>query len=142
LLEKKIATVVIGKNDNWKDKIDLGKQTNQNFVCVPHCRLIEIITYKCQLVGIKVIIQEESYTSLASFLNLDPMPVYGKEQHVPVFTGKRIKRGLYKTKVGKLCNSDVNGSYNILRKAFPKAFSDGIESCVIQPRRINLSKKQ
>jgi len=142
LLEKNITTLVIGKNDNWKDKIDLGKRTNQNFVCVPHCRLIDMITYKCSLIGIKVIIQEESYTSLANFLNLDPMPVYGKEKEQPLFTGKRIKRGLYRTNLGISISSDVNGSYNILRKGFPKAFSDGIESCVVQPRRINLSKCQ
>ena len=142
LLLNQITTLVIGKNDKWKDLIDLGKRTNQNFVGVPHCRLIEMISYKCQLAGIKVIIQEESYTSLANFLNLDPMPVYGKVIEQPVFTGKRIKRGLYRTNLGIRCNSDVNGSYNILRKALPKAFSDGIESCVVQPRKINLSKKQ
>ncbi len=70
--------------------------------------------------------QEESYTSRANFLGLDPIPVYGKTEAEPVFTGKRIKRGLYKTSTGKLINSDVNGAYNILRKAIPNAFSDGI----------------
>jgi len=142
LLENNIFTLIIGKNDNWKDKIDLGKRTNQNFVSVPHCRLIEMISYKCQLAGIKVIIQEESYTSLANFSNLDPIPVYGKVKEQPVFTGKRIKRGLYRTNQEILINSDINGSYNILRKAFPNVFNNGIESCVVQPRRINLSKKQ
>jgi transposase len=68
---------------------------------------------------------------------LDPIPVYGKTEKEPMFTGKRIKRGLYKTSVGQLINSDVNASYNILRKAIPNAFSNGIESCVVQPRRVN-----
>ena len=96
-----------------------------------------MLEYKARLVGIDVIVQEESYTSRANFLGLDSIPVYGKTEKYPVFTGKRVKRGLYKTSVGQLINSDVNAAYNILRKAIPKAFSNGIESCVVQPRRVN-----
>jgi len=140
---QQIGTLVIGKNAQWKSEIDLGKQTNQNFISIPHARLIKMLEYKARLVGIKVIVQEESYTSKSNFLNLDPIPVYG---HIGadgvVFSGKRIKRGLYKTSVGQLINSDVNGSYNILRKAIPNAFSNGIESCVVQPRRVNPLKVQ
>jgi IS605 OrfB family transposase len=137
LTVKQIGTLVIGKNAQWKTEIDLGKQTNQNFVSIPHARLIEMLEYKARLVGITVILQEESYTSRANFLGLDPIPVYGKTDKDPVFTGKRIKRGLYKTSVGQLINSDVNAAYNILRKAIPNAFSNGIGSCVVQPRRVN-----
>ena len=137
LTAKQIGTLVIGKNAQWKTEIDLGKQTNQNFVSIPHSRLIEMLEYKARLVGIQVIVQEESYTSRANFLGLDSIPVYGKTEKEPVFTGKRIKRGLYKTSFGQLINSDVNASYNILRKAIPNAFSNGIESCVVQPRRVN-----
>ncbi|MEG4252689.1 hypothetical protein QUA36_29120, partial [Microcoleus sp. Pol10D4] len=72
-----------------------------------------------------------------NFLGLDPIPVYGKTDKDTAFSGRRIKRGLYKTSVGRLINSDVNAAYNILRKAIPNAFSDGIESCVVQPRRVN-----
>lgn len=137
LTAHQIGTLVIGKNAQWKNEINLGKQTNQNFVSIPHARLIEMLEYKGFLAGIKVIVQEESYSSRANFLGLDPIPVYGKTETEPVFTGKRIKRGLYKTSTGRLINSDVNGSYNILRKAIPNAFSNGIESCVVQPRRVN-----
>ncbi|MEG4577617.1 transposase [Microcoleus sp. N3A4] len=108
---KQIGTLVIGKNAQWKTEIDLGSQTNQNFVSIPHSRLIEMLEYKARLVGITVIVQEESYTSRASFVGLDPMPVYGKTEKEPVFTGKRIKRGLYKTSTGQLINSDINASY-------------------------------
>ncbi|MEG4577773.1 RNA-guided endonuclease TnpB family protein [Microcoleus sp. N3A4] len=111
LSAKQIGTLVIGKNAQWKTEIDLGSQTNQNFVSIPHARLIEMLEYKARLVGIEVIVQEESYSSRANFLGLDPIPVYGKTDKDPVFTGKRIKRGLYKTSVGQLINSDVNGSY-------------------------------
>ncbi|MEG5004332.1 IS200/IS605 family accessory protein TnpB-related protein [Microcoleus sp. B5-C4] len=134
---KQIGTLVIGKNAQWKTEIALGSQTNQNFVSIPHSRLIEMLEYKARLVGIEVIVQEESYTSRSSFLGLDPIPVYGKTEKEPVFTGKRIKRGLYKTSIGQLINSDINASYNILRKAIPNAFSNGIGSCVVQPRRVN-----
>ncbi|WP_373537555.1 RNA-guided endonuclease InsQ/TnpB family protein [Microcoleus sp.] len=139
LLEsQKIGTLVIGKNLQWKNEINLGNKTNQNFVSIPHTRLIEMLKYKAELMGIKVIEQEESYTSKSNFLNLDPIPVYGNiEAQDVTFSGKRIKRGLYKTSEGRLINADVNGSYNILRKAIPNAFSDGIGSCVVQPRRVN-----
>ena len=137
LIAKQIGTLVIGKNAQWKTEMDLGKPTNQNFVSIPHARLIEMLEYKARLVGIKVIVQEESYTSRANFLGLDPIPVYGKIDKDILFSGKRIKRGLYKTSIGQLINSDVNASYNILRKAIPNAFSDGIGSCVVQPRRVN-----
>jgi len=132
LTVKQIGTLVIGKNAQWKTENALGKPTNQNFVSIPHARLIEMLEYKARLVGITVILQEESYTSRANFLGLDPIPVYGKTDKDPVFTGKRIKRGLYKTSVGQLINSDVNAAYNILRKAIPNAFSNGIGSCVVQ----------
>ncbi|MEG4166220.1 transposase [Microcoleus sp. S13_C3] len=136
LVAQQVGALVIGNNAQWKNEINLGKQTNQNFVSIPHARLIEMLEYKARLVGIKVIVQEESYTSKSSFLNLDPIPVYGYTGADDVaFSGKRIKRGLYKTAVGQLINSDVNGSYNILRKAIPNAFSDGIESCVVRALR-------
>jgi len=137
LIAKQIGTLVIGQNVQWKTEIDLGKQTNQIFVSIPHTRLIERLEYKARLVGIKVVVQEESYTSRSNFLDLDPIPVYGKTDKDIVFSGRRIKRGLYKTSVGQLINSDVNASYNILRKAIPNAFSNGIGSCVVQPRRVN-----
>ncbi|HCA97836.1 MAG TPA: transposase, partial [Cyanobacteria bacterium UBA9226] len=127
LSQRQIGTLVIGKNPQWKNSINLGKQNNQNFVSIPHTRLIKMLEYKALLVGIKVIIQEESYTSVSNFLALDPIPVYGESDGDSVeFTGKRIQRGLYKTIDGLLINADVNGSYNIMRKALPKALSNGI----------------
>ncbi|MCC3428879.1 MAG: transposase [Microcoleus sp. PH2017_03_ELD_O_A] len=138
LRELKIGTLVIGKNVQWKNEINLGKKTNQNFVTIPHDRLIEMLEYKAALVGIRVMLQEESYTSVSSFISLDPISVYGQNSAQDVkFSGKRIKRGLYKTSSGQLINADVNGSYNIMRKAIPNAFSNGIGICVAQPRRVN-----
>jgi putative transposase len=78
-----------------------------------------MLCYKAKLVGIQVILQEESYTSKASFLDLDKIPVHGKVKDEPRFSGKRIKRGMYRSGTGRKINADINGSYNIMRKALP-----------------------
>ncbi|NCR74052.1 MAG: IS200/IS605 family element transposase accessory protein TnpB, partial [Microcystis aeruginosa LG13-12] len=87
LVDQEITTLVIGKNDGWKQGVNLGKVNNQKFVTIPHARLIEMISYQCQLEGISVILQEESYTSASNFLNDDPLPVYGQITEKPVFSG-------------------------------------------------------
>ena len=87
LVDQEITTLVIGKNDGWKQEVNLGKVNNQKFVTIPHARLIDMIIYQCRLIGIKVILQEESYTSASNFLNDDPLPVYGQITEKPVFSG-------------------------------------------------------
>jgi putative transposase len=128
-----INTIIIGKNDNWKQETNMSKANNQNFVNIPHSRFIEMITYKCELQGINIILQEESYTSKASFLNLDNIPIYGDKQ-LKKFSGYRYTRGMYKIRGKKeFINADVNGSYNILRKAIPRVFANGIEDIGVCP---------
>ena len=114
--EMAIETVFIGKNQGWKQEVSLGKKTNQTFTQIPFNTFISQLTYKCLLKGITVIEQEESYTSKASFLDEDEIPVYKDVQAKPQFSGKRVSSGLYKAKDGKVLNADVNGSYNILVK--------------------------
>src|SRR5229473_5841111 len=124
LVEEGIGTLIIGKNPLWKQEVNRGKHTNQNFVSIPHTRFIDMLTYKATLVGIQVEVTEESYTSKASFLDLDPIPTYkpnDEEEHV--FSGKRVKRGLYRASGQRFINADVNGAYNILRKRRPDVFS-------------------
>jgi putative transposase len=132
LVKEKVATLVIGKNDGWKQDINLGKRNNQNFVSIPHARFISMIQYKCELVGIKVILTEESYTSKCSFLDNESI-----EKH-EVYLGKRVKRGLFRSSSGKTINADVNGSLDIIRKAIPNAFSNGILGLVVAPVRLVL----
>ncbi|MCC5616237.1 transposase [Nostoc sp. CHAB 5836] len=137
LIAHGIGTLVIGKNDTWKQDLNIGKRNNQNFTQIPHERFVHQLKYKAELAGMKVILTEEFYTSKASFLDLDIIPTYKKGiQHT--FSGKRIQRGLYKSKSGKLINADVSGSYNIIKKAIPNAFSNGIEGVVVHPVRLNL----
>ena len=115
--ERDVRKVIIGHNSDWKNGINLGKRNNQNFVNIPYTKFINQLTYKCQLLGITVITREESYTSKASFLDYDEIPNYGDEE-IPKFSGKRIKRGLYRSTTRKI-NADVNGAYNIMAKENP-----------------------
>ena len=121
-LQNRIDTVVIGKNDLWKQNVNLGSVVNQQFTAIPHARLIEILTYKCQSVGIKVVTIEESYTSKCSFLDGEAVEKQAK------YAGKRIHRGLFRTGRGLLLNADVNAALNLIKKAVPDAFGPGPEA--------------
>lgn len=110
LVANRIDTLVIGKNDGWKQNIDIGKRNNQNFVQIPFTTFIEKLTYKCYQQGIDVVVQEESYTSKCSFLDDEPICKH------EIYLGRRIKRGLFKASDGKIINADINGSANILKK--------------------------
>lgn len=136
LVQEGVGTLVIGKNPNWKQEVNIGRQNNQNFVGIPHARFIDMLTYKAKLVGIQVILTEESYTSKCSFLDMEPI---GKHD---VYCGKRVKRGLFKSARGKLINADVNGSYNILRKVVPDAFEQRDRGCVVHPVRLPVPTNQ
>jgi putative transposase len=135
LVAEGIGVLAIGKNPLWKQEAHLGKRGNQNFVSVPHARFIEMLTYKAEVVGIQVRITEESYTSKASFLDADPLPVYGSPD-IPAVSGRRVKRGLYRAADGRHINADANGSYNVIRKVAPDAFAQGSRGCVVHPIRL------
>lgn len=142
LVKEGIGTLVIGKNDGWKQETNMGKRNNQNFVQIPHARFIAMLTYKAELVGIRVEITEESYTSTASFLDLDPLPVrHADDNRKHTFSGKRVKRGLYRASNGQYIHADCNGSGNIIRKVAPDAFgTKGVEDFAVHPVRITLTK--
>ncbi|WP_244422199.1 zinc ribbon domain-containing protein [Ktedonobacter racemifer] len=117
----------------------MGRRTNQQFVQLPHARFIEQLTYKAHLVGIRVILQEESYTSKASFLDGDPIPTYeANTAEKPVFSGKRVARSWYRARDGRLIHADINGSYNILRKSNsdPLQVGRGVAGAAVLPRRL------
>ena len=116
LVSQTIDLLIIGKNQGWKQNTNLSKVTNQKFVQIPYNRFTQILEYLCEEQGIEVVYQEESYTSKASFLDNDEIPVYGELEETPVFSGARIYRGLYQTANGRLINADANGSYNIMKK--------------------------
>jgi putative transposase len=130
LVQEGIGTLVIGKNDGWKQQVKLGKRTNQTFVFIPHARFIQMLTYKAELCGIRVIVTEESYTSKCSFLDKEPLC------HHAHYAGKRVHRGLFRAADGQIINADVNGAYNIIRKGAPDAFAQGSSGYVVHPLRL------
>lgn len=124
-----IDTIVIGKNEGWKQNINIGKET-QTFVQIPFSKFIDKLSYRAEGLGIKVVLQEESYTSKSSFIDGDYIPIYGKDDKCS-FSGKRVKRGLYKSKDGINIHADLNGAYNILRK-YDNNFKYS-EECYLHP---------
>lgn len=123
VVSKGISDVVVGYNKDWKQGINIGRVNNQNFVGIPYYKLLNMLTYKCEMEGISVIVTEESYTSKCSFL--DDEDICKHEE----YAGKRIKRGLYKASDGRLINADVNGALNILKKVIGKFEYDSIKVC-------------
>ena len=117
-LNNDIGKLVLGYNEDFQRNLNIGSINNQNFVNIPYGKLRDKLIYLCKLYGIEFKLQEESYTSKASFFDGDEIPIYDKENlQEYVFSGKRIKRGLYQTSTGKLINADCNGALNILRKS-------------------------
>lgn len=129
-----IGTIIIGLNKGWKNKINIGKRNNQHFVSIPHSKLIDKIVYKAKLLGINVIIHEESYTSKIDHLAFEPL----KKQES--YLGKRKKRGLFQSSIGKLINSDINGAIGIARKVIGDSFIGKIidSGFVFNPIRLNV----
>ena len=131
-LENQLNTIIIGYNKLWKQDITLSKKVNQNFVSIPFYKLVSMIEYKAKMFGLNVILNEESYTSKCSFLDLEDIKKH--EQ----YSGKRIKRGLFKSSKEVLINADVNASFNILRKVVSNVFkADEIEGVSVHPVKID-----
>jgi putative transposase len=136
LVQRHAGTLIIGKNDGWKQEVTMGKRNNQAFVFLPHARFIHMVTYKAQLVGIQVVLTEESYTSKCSFLDSEPLI------HQFQYVGKRVKRGVFLTATGRRFNADVNGAYNMIVKVVPDAFGNGRAGVVVHPVRLNLANRK
>jgi putative transposase len=132
-IKNNIGKIIIGKNINWKQNISLGKRINQQFTQIPHAKLIDKILYKAQLVGIEVILTEESYTSKCDHLAEETMGFHEN------YLGKRIKRGLFQSNKSKLINADVNGAIGIALKVIPDSFLEIANSGhVFCPNKINI----
>jgi putative transposase len=115
-----ISKVVVGDVTKSLNQINLGKKTNQNFVNLSLGQFIDKLRYKLELHGIELSVADESYTSKASFIDDDVLPKNYEPKTTHTFSGKRVKRGLYRSQNGTVINADANGAYNILRKSNPK----------------------
>ena len=130
-----VCEIIIGHNPNWKQEIELGRRNNQNFVSVPFKSYIDMIQYKAELLGIKTTITEESYTS-----KVDHLAGESLEKHES-YSGRRIKRGLFKSAIGKIINADINGAVGIMRKVVPNVIGKiikGIEGVVVHPKLVTV----
>ena len=136
-LRNDLGTIIIGHNEGWKQNINLGKVNNQNFVNIPFNRLIHMICYKAEEYGIKVIVREESYTSLQSALDFDQLPTYGDKNANQVPSSVKRIGGLFIRSNGQKINADVNGCLNIGRKELGddwlKKLVETDEGCLMQP---------
>lgn len=144
LVSNNIDTVIIGENKGWKQDINIGRKNNREFVSIPFYIMKGMIKYKCEMRGVEVIFQEESYTSKASFVDNDKIPTYNKSRKKKLeFSGTRPKRGLYKSADGSLINADINGASNIMKKALLKQglWSDILFFAVAQRIKKNPVKK-
>jgi putative transposase len=131
---KNIDTIIIGHNNGWKQSANMGRINNQNFVQIPFNTLINQIKYKAEETGIQVIIQDEEHTSKCSFLDNESI------EHHNEYMGKRIKRGIFRSKDGILMHADLNAVYNIIKKAIPEAFADGVEGIGLYPKSLSIKE--
>lgn len=137
LLDKQIGNLIVGYNEGWKDSINMGAINNQKFTSIPYLKLINQLKYKCEKVGIKLILTEESYTSKTDHLAFEKM------SHHDQYLGQRLKRGLFQSSTGTLLNADVNGAIGIMRKyVCDDSYISGIVSrgFLGNPIRIDMSK--
>ena len=119
-----VEVIVMGHNEGQKQEITIGDKNNQHFVAIPYLKFIAALKTVAAKCGIAVVVREESYTSRASLLDMDDIPTYKKDENKKyAFSGKRIHRGLYRSKNGTILNADINGAANILRKEYPNAFN-------------------
>lgn len=138
LVVNDVKVLIFGHNVGQKQDINLGSKTNQNFVSLPFTKLISMLQYKCERLGIRFIVTEESHTSKCSFLDLESI------KHHEDYVGRRVKRGLFKSANGTQINADINGSLNIGRKYLTSVnqYSDQLHSELVahmsNPRRLNI----
>jgi putative transposase len=138
-INTKIERLIVGFNIGMKDGINLGSRNNHNFVQIPFYSLRNKLKSLCERYGLIYQEQEESYTSKASALDGDDLPVYNADKPATYqFSGKRVKRGLYRSKEGHLINSDANGAANIGRKSKQNGFTGLCRGCLAQPLRIKV----
>jgi IS605 OrfB family transposase len=140
-IDNNIGTIICGYNSDFKRSINLGKMTNQQFTQISFGSLREQLSSLCEQYGMRYVEQEESYTSKASFLDLDKIPIYNPEQpYTGKFSGKRIHRGLYRYSDGRIANADLNGAANIMRKSKQNyIFVELCKGLLASPSRIRIA---
>ena len=138
-IENRIETVYVGDGKGWKQNVNLGDRTNQNFVQIPFDKLKQKLKHKLDARGITFELVPEAHTSTCSFYDEESV------EHHEEYVGERVERGLFEASDGTQYNADVNGAVNMARKSTGKPNSElfgseeGVERAVDAPRRISLS---
>lgn len=140
-LKYQIGKLIVGYNPGIKQEINIGNSNNQNFVQIPFWQFRQKLKVLCFRYGIDYFEQEEYYSSQASFYDRDEIPIYNADNPSQTkFSGKRIKRGLYRTKDQHLVSADINGSANILVKSKHRLNFERVSSGFLaNPLRISIS---
>lgn len=143
LQRAKVGTLVIGYNTGMKTSSRMSKNSNHKFIPIPHKRILDELSVKCEENNIKVLWTEESYTSKSSFVDNDPLPTYGNKSDDVVFSGVRVSRSMYRTADGRYIPADVNAAFNIIKKIAPaSSFEDvGDGVGIPQVRRLRVASK-
>lgn len=140
LVNEKIGQLVIGKNVGWKQNLALAQKTYHTCVVISYAKLREMITYKADLVDIKVTVTEQSYTSKCSFWDLGPV---GKQES---YQRKNVKRGLFRSLNQTLINPDVHPALNMIRKINGNSpfeeCRNRIEVFAVSPVRVDPVRKE
>lgn len=133
-IDNNIGNLIVGLNKGWKQNINLGRKMNQGFVEIPFSKLIDKICYKCKMIGIDFQTHEESYTSKVDHLAFEPLKKHD------IYLGKRKRRGLFQSSMGKLINADINGAIGIGRKVFGDSYVSRIidSGFAFNPIRLNV----
>ena len=135
-----VGTLIVGVNPGWKQNINIGKCNNQSFVQIPFYSLRSKLSALCERYGIQYVEQEESYSSKASALDGDNIPTYSPDNPAKAkFSGKRVKRGLYRSQDKYLVNADCNGGWNIGRKSKHNGFTRVSRGVLAAPLRVFIS---
>jgi len=165
VISNNIARIIVGYSVDFKRNSNIGRNNNRKFNQIPFGVLRQKLEYLSEINGIDYIEHEESYTSKASFLDNDPIPVYDKErkkkakvkkgdaisisesesesapEQKHVFSGKRVTRGKYRSADGLEINADINGAANIGRKHGEEYSPEAIENLKRWPRRVKVIEK-
>ena len=133
-IDHQIGTVIVGHNKGWKQRINLGKQVNQKFSFIPFQKFLQQLQYKLGDIGITITLQNEAHTSKCDHLageSIEPHETY---------LGKRVKRGLFQSSIGRLLNADVNGAIGIGIKAVGNGFLHSLldTGVVLTPIKMNI----
>ncbi len=115
-LKHGIGRIVFGWNQGQKNSANMASKMNQKFVQIPTARLKTRIAQLCEQYGTEFIEHEEANTSAASFLDGDSLPAHGAKPERWKSSGRRVKRGLFRTARNWYINADCNGAANCIAK--------------------------